>query len=147
MNENYAWKERYPHSEVFSVSWVIDAPWAHPMWSQYLVTLYDLTTPHKDGIPTLHLKDATHEFLVHALDLRHQVPRDVPPSKVRIVMLQPANYGYQFKADSDEAAEARIQELVSGIVAGKLSPDTDFRSLWNKLLPDMYPLVHSGLVI
>jgi hypothetical protein len=143
----HAWKERYPESEVFSVSWIIDAPWAHPLWSQYIVLLYDLTTPHKDGPPTLHLKDVTHEFLVHALDPAHKVPRNTPPSRAKLAMLQPPNYGYQFAAASNEEAEERIQELVNGIVGEKISPDTDFRSLWNKLLPDMYPLVHSGLIL
>ncbi|RVJ69206.1 hypothetical protein CN171_23745 [Sinorhizobium meliloti] len=28
-----------------SAPWIIDAPWAHLVWSRYLLSLYDLTTP------------------------------------------------------------------------------------------------------
>ncbi|WP_234837903.1 hypothetical protein [Sinorhizobium medicae] len=34
-----------------SAAWIIDAPWAHLVWSRYLLALYDLTTPapRRDG--------------------------------------------------------------------------------------------------
>ncbi len=34
-----------------SAAWIIDAPWAHLVWSRYLLVLYDLTTPapRRDG--------------------------------------------------------------------------------------------------
>jgi hypothetical protein len=137
----YAWMETVPTATVFSVAWVINAPWAHPLWSQYLVMLYDLTSPHSDGPPTLHLPDATHEFIVHALDPEFPVPKDAQLASTELRTLMPPNYGYQFKAASNEAAQERVQMIVDGIVAGHLSPDTDFRSLWNKLLPDAFPLV------
>ncbi|QIG66770.1 hypothetical protein EVB27_100 [Rhizobium phage RHph_TM16] len=138
----YAWKDTHPRSaEVFNVAWVIDAPWAHPIWSQYVLWLYDLTSDFEKP-PTIHLPGATHEFMLFALDPEHPVPRDQPPSETKFKPLTPANYGYQFVADSNQAAEERIQELVDGIVAKKLSPDTDFRSLWDKLLPDMHSLVY-----
>lgn len=144
----YAWRERCHTRKAFSVGWVIDAPWGHPIWSQYLVALYDLTTPDEEAGPVkFYLDGATHEFLVFALSPDYPVPRDAPISTTRFVPLHPANYGYQFKADSDDAALARVQEIVDSIVAKKLSPDTDFRSLWNKLLPDCFPMVSTGLGI
>lgn len=144
----YAWMEKHPTSKIFSVAWVIDAPWAHPVWNQYLVALYDLTTPdEKTGPVKRYLDGATHEFLVRAINPNHPVPKDAPLIETRVQLLDPPNYGYQFKAASDEAAQARVQEIVDAIVAEKLSPDTDFRSLWDKLLPDCFPLVSSGLAI
>jgi hypothetical protein len=137
----YAWREIYPNSDVYSVAWIINAPWAHPLWHQYVMALYDLTTPHADGPPTLHLPDATHEFMLFALDARYPIEKDAPIYAAELRRLVPPNYAYQFKAESNDAALARVQEIVDGIVAEKLSPDTDFRSLWDKLLPDCYPLV------
>nr|WP_234888451.1 hypothetical protein [Sinorhizobium meliloti] len=34
-----------------SAAWIIDAPWAHLVWSRYALALYDLTTPapRRDG--------------------------------------------------------------------------------------------------
>lgn len=140
----YAWREIIPtQTGVFSAAWIIDAPWAHPVWSQYLLALYDLTTPAPEaGTVVFYMPGATHEFVLHALDPEQLIPKDAPIQGSGYRPLIPPNYGYQFKADSDEAALARVQELVDGIVAQKLSPDTDFRSLWNKLLADAYPLVH-----
>jgi hypothetical protein len=137
----YAWMETVPTATVFSVAWLIEAPWAHPLWNQYLVMLYDLTSEHPDGPPKLYLPDATHEFAVHALDPDFPVAKDAPLASSELRTLMPPNYCYQFKAESDEAAQARVQMIVDGIVAQHLSPDTDFRSLWNKLLADAYPLV------
>lgn len=137
----YAWREIDPTSDVFGVTWIINAPWAHPIWHQYWIALYDLTTPHPGGAPTLYLPDATHEFIVYALDPEHPIAKDTPIHEAKCVKLKPPNYGYQFKAESNDAALARVQMIVDGIVADRLSPDTDFRSLWDKLLADCYPLV------
>lgn len=138
-------REIHPGTGVFGARWLIDAPWAHPHWSQYIIFLYDLTTPTDDGNePTILVAGHTHEFLLYALDPREgRVPMDANLHETSFAILHPANYGYQFKAESNEAAVERIQELVDAIVDTRLSPDTDFRSLWNKLLPDMYPLVKS----
>lgn len=142
----YAWRIDHPESAVFAVSWIIDAPWAHPVWNQYALCLYDLTTPlDRAGPVEFYLEGATHEFILVALDPKHHVPRDTTPGKP-LRRLDPPNYGYQFIAESDAAAAARVQECVDGIAAGKLSPDTDFRSLWNKLWADAYPMVRGSLV-
>lgn len=136
--------EMYNGTGVFAMTWIIQAPWAHPHWHQYLISLYDLTTPYEKGGPVkLYLPNATHEFILWALHPKN--PFSVGSKltdNTPFVTMEPPNYGYQFQASSNEAAVARVQEIVDGIVDQKLSPDTDFRSLWNKLLPDAYPLVH-----
>lgn len=142
----YAWRHENPHNKevIFNYAWIIDAPWAHPVWNQYALFLCDLTS-EEPGVDkgTIHTPGHTHEFLLYALDPAYPIVRDTPIPEVKFAPLNPPNYGYQFKADSNEAALARVQELVDGIVTLKLNPDTDYRSLWNKLLPDMYPLVKS----
>lgn len=142
----YAWREvgQSGEGKVFNAAWIIDAPWAHPVWKQYLVQLYDLTTPHDSGPVAVHLPGATHEFMIHALNPDYPIEKDAPIGSQQFRPLHPANYGYQIKAESDDAALNRVQELVDGIVAEKLSPDTDFRSLWDMLLADCRPLVRSA---
>jgi hypothetical protein len=144
--KTFAWKQiDVAESGIFNAAWIIEAPFAHPFWHQYALFLYDLTTPRPDDPPlNLHLPDATHEMLLYALDPDHPIDRDAHLKPGELHRLEPANYGYQFKADSDKAAEARIQAIVDAIVAMTISPDTDWRGTWdNALFPDAYPLVRS----
>lgn len=140
---SYAWKQTFPDYPIFGAGWIIDAPWAHPIWSQYQLVLYDLTSPSAEhGEPKILLPGATHEFMLWALDPDKPIKRDTQPELGKLVRLQPPNYAYQFKAESDAAAEARLQRLVDRIAAREVSPDTDFRSFWNShLFSDAYPLV------
>lgn len=121
----------------FHRTWIINAPWAHPFWQQYALFLYDLTTDIGKK-PVLYKADATHEFLLYALDLKHRLkPEDRP---LQIHYLRPANHGYQFTAASNEDAERRMQDVVDLIDTRKVSPDTDFRSQWDALFLDAAPL-------
>jgi hypothetical protein len=142
-----AWKdESLKNREIFNVAWVINAPWAHPVWSQYVLMLYDLTSiSEKHGEPLLHLPDATHEFFLWAIDPDHPIEQKGPLQPEDIHRLTPPNYGYQFKAASHDAAEERLQAIVDGIIAAEINPDTDWRGVWNNaLFPDGYPLVTGG---
>ena len=142
----YAWTEelRDPKSGVWGMSWGIDAPWAHPFWKQYALHLYELTTATEKP-PTLYLPDATHEFLLYALHPSWKLEHDKPLSEQTYQHLDPPNCGYQFRADSNEAACKRVQAMVDEIVAERLSPDTDYRSRWDAAFADGYALVVSRL--
>ena len=107
----------------FAVRWDIEAPWAHPFWNSYLVSLCDLTTETGEP-PVKYRPDVTHEVIVWALD----------PETGKL--LQPPNHGYQFVAPSNEAARERITALVAQIEARQLSPDTDFSKAWDVLFAD-----------
>ena len=143
----YAWRQVWDQKpgKAWCASWGITAPWAHPAWSQYVIQLVDLTT-EMDKPPILYLPDATHEFLLFAISPDHKLTHDVSLSDQTIHYLHPANYGYQFRASDDAAALKRVQAVVDEIVAERLSPDTDFRSKWNVLFQDAYPMVRSTLV-
>jgi len=142
-----AWKDdSLRNAEIFNVAWVINAPWAHPVWSQYVLMLYDLTSSsEKHGEPLLHLPGATHEFFLWAIDPDHPIEKEGALQPEDIHRLTPPNYGYQFKAASHQAAEERLQAIVDGIVAMEVNPDTDWRGAWdNALFPDGYALVTGG---
>lgn len=121
--------------------WIVTAPWAHPLWSQYAFSLVDLTTPVPGQPPVIHLPGATHEFLLFAIN--PDMPVDKWSDRQPGWLLSPINCGYQFIAESHEAALARIQGYVDLVLAGKLSPDTDFRSMWNSLFEDGHSLVRN----
>ena len=134
-------------SRPMNTTWLFEAPFAHPMWHQYVIALYDLTTPFEPEKLRLKRPGMTHEFLLYALD------PDKPIAKLpRIVdrepefpmpLLSPPNYAYQFPAADDAAAIDRIQGLVDKIVAKQLSPDTDYRLVWDELFSDGATLMRS----
>ena len=130
--------DSYPAREgqAFGAGWIITAPWAHPFWSQYVISLTDLTTPMEIGPPLLYMPGATHEFVLEALDPELPVTEFKIMNQPRLRRLSPPNFAYQFKAASDAAATARIQALVDLIDAGKLSPDTDWRRAWDSQFED-----------
>ena len=67
------------------------------------------------------------------------------PTTWRFHRLHPANYAYQFYADDDIAAVERMADIVRRVEERRLSPDTDFRSVWDREFKDGYALVKSGL--
>lgn len=126
-----------PATPAFGRTWIVNAPWAHPLWSSYAFFLYDLTTEIKGEEPVIYLPGASHELLVYALDPKFK--DDTPFHR-----LHPANHGYQFKAESNEAAEARIVAILEEIEAKRLSPDTDFRTMWDVRFADGVSLLNRG---
>jgi len=121
--------------------WAIDAPWAHPLWSQYGALVYPLTS----GM-TRFQSGMTHECMLWAIDPAHRFDMESEDGTALLNhRLTPANMGYQFPAETDEQAFARMQGLVDLIDARTLSPDTDFRStLWDPLFTDGHSLVRSA---
>ena len=73
----------------------------------------------------MHLEGATHEVMVYALDPDWSARLDECPR-----WLTPVNYVGQFVEVSDAAAEARVETAVRDILAGALSPDTDYIQHW-----------------
>lgn len=126
-------------------SWIVEAAWAHPMWHSYMISVVHLRPVDELGPATINLPGATHEVMLYALD-----PEHTPKLDRRPMFLIPSNFHGQWIAESDEAAAAKVEACVDDIIAGRLSPDTDFRRDWiarfsasNMKGPDIPP----GLVI
>lgn len=119
-------------------TWWVRAPFAHPLWHSYMFSLADLTTPTKQPA-IIRMEGATHELVVFALDPAHP-ETSFPPH-----LLQPANHGYQFRAESNAAAEQRVLNIIHRIVAQQFSPDTDYRREWDALFHDGKSLLMSRL--
>jgi hypothetical protein len=109
--------------------YLIEAPWAHPAWHSYCISLVHLRPLSDNDTPIIYLDGATHEFILSALNPERD-RNALLLGKVGDHFLSPLNFAAQFIAASDAAAIERIRETVGDIVNGTLSPDTDFRSLW-----------------
>ena len=142
-----SWMSRLPDdpSGVFQKAWIINAEWAHPLWSQYVLFLYDLSTKISGSREEIFKKDpcVTHEILMYAVDPTTKIIHNVSLLEQKWQRLEPANYGYQFTAESNEAAFDRIAKLVDRIASKALSPDTDYRRVWDDIFKDGFSL-HSS---
>lgn len=128
------------HGKAFGATWIVSNP-IHPVWSQYAGALYDLTTD-TGAAPIKYRDDVTHEFLLFALDPRKPFREGLALSDVGL--LHPANMGYQFLAESDDAAFDRIDPLMVAVAERRLSPDTDQRYQWDALFRDGRTLLKSA---
>lgn len=117
--------------------WLLHCPGAHPVWSWYVVngvTLRDIP-----GVPAakLHFIGATHEVSVIALVPEYQ-PDDtwcsVGPGGWPAHHMTPPNLVEQFVDLTDEHAVELTLMLVRSFCDGRLSPDTDFRSMTQEAL-------------
>lgn len=106
---------------------VLTLPWAHPLWSQYMVGVIHLRPI--EGVPEASItrQGATHEFVIYAIDPDDRVEpgRDFETRAPRL--LSPGNIVWQFTAPDDAAALRVYERLVTAMLERRLSPDTDFR--------------------
>jgi hypothetical protein len=112
-------------------------PWAHPVWSEYVLQVYDLL-PHKSGESPMvkYHPDATHEFVLNALKQEVRIDFKKSLFDQELVMLMPINHGYQFKADNNGSAWERVKGLVDACEKLELSPDSDFVMDWDNRMID-----------
>jgi hypothetical protein len=121
----------------FNATWIVDAPWAHPLWNQYAILLFDLTTPTTEK-PYIFMPKATHEVQVWAIDPDQHIDR-LDNTNLYGKLLRPVNHVYQFRAGSDELALSRCSILRHAIAMKQLNPDTDGRRQWDLLFRDGKP--------
>jgi hypothetical protein len=122
-----------PEDDACLAHWLIEAPWAHPLWHSYSITLCHLR-PMPDGrITKLYNPDATHEFVLWAVDPAIDRDEVIKKGYVKGMWLRPKNFAAQFIELTDDLAKERIKQSVRLIVDGKLSPDVDYQREWIKL--------------
>ena len=99
-----------------------------------IVMLYGLAP--NDGKPAQRYSpDMTHEFTVY--EVSPDTPIDFDRSLFEqkcLAPLLPATVGFQFTAQCDDAAAARLQQMADRIVAETLPPDVS--SAWETFFPE-----------
>lgn len=115
-------------------SWIIQAPWAHPIWNSYWLHVTHLRPIDRGdkGIfePTFYLEGATHELWLYALNPEFRaedIARTVEPFGS---CLTPINFAAQLKLDSDAAAAELARKTADDVLRMRLNPDTDFIRQW-----------------
>jgi len=122
--------------------WALRVPDAKRSCDEFLVCLYDLIQVAPDAPLVRHRNDVTHELIIVGLSpkVRVKFEENVFTQKL-LEPLLPPNYGFQFKADGDEAAQARVQVCVNSILNGTISPEADTYDTWVGLFGDGVNLV------
>jgi hypothetical protein len=118
------------------VHWVVEAPWAHPVWHSYSIVLVHLRPIKGLQAPVIYLDGATHEIWVDAMNPDQSRNRMIETGIVDGEWLRPKNFAAQFIEPADDMALSRVFLAVQAICDGKLSPDTDFRRQWEGLFGD-----------
>lgn len=119
--------------------WIVEAPYAHPVWHSYFMALIHLRPMPDKRKTIIYLEGATHEIWLYAMDPivdRELYLRGEKQPDGRGILLTPKNFAAQFIADSDEAAEDRAKAALYGILAGTLNPDTDNFQAWRDTFGD-----------
>jgi len=104
----------------------------HPLWNQWALSLVSLADI--SGIPPAakHHPDNTHEIMIISVNPDFKINPDKSPG--RGWMLHPFDVAKQFKVPMDMDAEDLAKNCVKAICDGAMSPDQDFRSIWNKII-------------
>lgn len=120
--------KRNPDDSTVSV-FLIEAPYAHPIWHSYMLCAIHLRPIEGRPEPLINLPGATHEMFLYALNPgEKREPFIVGADGPRI--LQPANFAAQLICDSDDAATALMLKTAQDIADGTLNPDTDYIKFW-----------------
>lgn len=120
--------------------WLLTAPDAHPLWSQYLLACVRL----RDNVPGFppprrQFDGATHELVVAAVDPTRG-PYDPAHAAGGVPLLEPVNVAEQFAAADQEMA-ALTAWAAWGVTAGALWPETgdapdEIRLTWRAVLAE-----------
>lgn len=117
--------------------WGLSLPDHHPIWSEYMILLYELKNQPGKPDAILYREGMTHEIMVSAIAPETPIVFSTSMfDQKKLSPLTPPNHGYQFKADDNVKAEERIQKLVESCLFGALSIDTDYTSYWDAYFED-----------
>ena len=111
-------------------AWFLFCPGAHPCWSWWVLAAISLED--RPGIPPakISFEGATHEVLIHALDPETDHGLDL----TRVTPLQPVDLVHQVRLPGDELAVELLELCARRCMRGDISPDSDFRLRWKKIL-------------
>ena len=126
--------------------WIVHAPGAHPFWTYWAVSIVHLRPIAGAKPPHKKFPGATHEFMILALNPDKPLPSlDVPSTgKWPLYFLEPFDVVEQFEAATDAIANEIGELAVRAIVAGKASPDQDYRSWWAEAIRETAEHYRSG---
>jgi hypothetical protein len=120
-----------PEHDAAVASWIVQAPWAHPVWHSYWIHIIHLRPIDRGEGPvptTFYLPGASHELWLHALN--PDLPLEQMIAEGMVSFLTPMNFAAQLILADDAAAEELARTTVQDVLAGRLNPDTDAVEQW-----------------
>lgn len=111
-------------------SWLLHVPRAHPVWDFYLLTGVHLRPAEGLPPPDKWEPGASHELLIAAINPDTDPRHTKPPFS----LLQPFNYVAQVADASDADVYVLVRHMARAAVCGHASPDSDWRSWWDKFV-------------
>lgn len=123
-----------PDNDATVDAFIVRVPGAHIAWDHWMVSLIHLRPI--DGVKPAEIRvgDATHEFMILALNPEEPLPGLDVDENFHPAWLSPIDVAEQFTAANDAVA-AEIGELaVRTIVDGYASPDQDWRAWWKNAI-------------
>lgn len=121
--------------------WLVHAPYGHPFWWWYAVSVVHLRPLPGMPPPNMVREDATHEIMFLALDPSHPLP-DVD-NWAAMKYLTPPDLAWQFIVDRDEQAK-ELGDLVVRHICDGQSPDQDFRTYWHGAIENTVEHICTG---
>lgn len=114
--------------------WLVNRPGAHPHWQWWLVGLITLRDipgiqPARKNYP-----EAEYELYIYSID-PSTCSSPEPDSPEGYPPLLPLDVLHQFHGLSEKTAKHLTEIMVQNIVAGRISPDQDYRKVWSLILP------------
>ncbi len=133
MNRDEMWAKNGVSAETDATvaAWIIQAPWAHPVWHSYWLHVIHLRPLAGGDIgPSVYVPGATHELWLYALNPDadpETVARECKPAQH---FLTPINFAAQLVLPDDAGAVDLAAGTARDVLKGLLNPDTDARSQW-----------------
>lgn len=129
-----AWRSRYqsedPADAAGVCTWLVNGPF-HPFWSWWIVGAVHLIDVPGIEPPKRRYPEAEHEIMIVSLNPEAGVPEPDAPGASP---LMPPDLTYQFDGLPREKVEEIVELMIDNIVAGRMSPDSDYRASWEAAL-------------
>ncbi len=123
-----------PAHQAALAEWLLFCPGAHAAWSYWWIGLIHLRP--LEGVPPAHIRTsgAGWEMICMAQDPTVEPDPDRVHETLR--MLTPIDWEVQFgDVKDDRQAEQVGVAVIRAIMSGTISPDSDFREHWERLIP------------
>lgn len=121
-----------PFEPTMIAQWLLEAPWANPLWHSYVLTLTVLCARDRaPKAPLWRVNHDTHEIVLSALDPTW--PREPMSAQGDMQALKPPNFSAAFEEREPGEAVMRVRLAVWSICAGLLDPDMDNGRAWDTL--------------
>jgi|SRR5581483_293135 len=137
----------HPDWSACLMQYVVDFPNAHPHWNAYTVSVIHLRPIEGSEYPIhLNFPEATHEFMIMALDPNHDVIINEDKQLVggTLHLLRSLNFVHQVTT-TDEGAIGALEYLMSMLGKCVSSPDSDYKSTNRQIIDGYLQMYNANL--